>query len=94
MQLGTEFESAWSDERKLNRNPRATDAAHEKSYARVSRIVRLIERTPAHTLAGLRVKARAVAWCHAGVDTISLARNPTTDVRLAQSIVRDLIALR
>lgn len=55
-------------------------------------IVERIEKLRAHTLDGLRVKAKAIKWCHGG-EEIQLAPDmPTTDARIAESILRDLLA--
>jgi hypothetical protein len=60
----------------------------EKAYDEVSPIVDRVLAAPASTLAGLRVRARAAAWCHDGVEAES---DDATDARLAWSIVRDLL---
>lgn len=92
IKLGRQFEQAWSQERQVSRDTTASENAVSKAVAAVRRIVRRIETTPAKSLAGLRVKARAVAWCHGGRRNVSLREKPTTDVRLAQSIIADLLA--
>jgi hypothetical protein len=83
LELGAQLEQAWSDQRRCDT---------KKAYEAVARIVRKIEASPAHSLEGLRVKARAIAWCHAG-EPISFGSNPTMDVRLALSIVDNLMAV-
>jgi transposase InsO family protein len=100
LQLGKELSAAWTAERQTETLLRrdAPAAEFERAYRRTSRIVRKIEKTPAHTLEGLRVKARAVSWCHSG-DKISIktqcanARGDlhTTDLRLMRAIVGDLL---
>lgn len=47
--------------------------------------------TPARTIGGLKVKARVIERCHSG-EEIYLNQEQTTDVRLAQSIIDDLLA--
>jgi hypothetical protein len=64
------------------------DVAAEKSR----QIVEQIERCTATTLGGFRVKALAVQWCWQGEPDIQFGEDQTTDVRLAQSILRDLVA--
>ena len=53
-------------------------------------IVEQIEGCTATTIDGLRVKALAVLWCH-GWNLEELTDHQTTDIRLAQSILRDLL---
>jgi hypothetical protein len=84
IQLGEKLEQAWSHQ--LRRD-------NEAAYVRVAEIVRKIASTPARSLEGMRIKARAIAWCHAGEAPIFLTENPTTDVRIAESIVADLLAI-
>jgi hypothetical protein len=50
-----------------------------------------IERRGVFTWDGLKVKARAVLWCHVGEATIELTEHQTTDVRMAQAIIYDLL---
>jgi hypothetical protein len=50
----------------------------------------MIEQCVATKLDGLRVKAIAVLWCHGGDMDFKFGEE-TTDARLAQSIVRDLL---
>lgn len=67
------------------------EAANDAS----STVVRQIEQLPAHTLEGLRVKARAVMWRWQWekFETLSLTEQQSTDIRLAQAIVRDLVGV-
>lgn len=58
---------------------------------RLSAIEPMIVALPARTVEGMRVKARAACWAMMG-DFDELP-GPTTDVRMARSIVRDLIRL-
>lgn len=48
--------------------------------------------TRAATVDGLRVKARALAWCCHGGPPLDLADQGTTDMRLVESIIGDLLA--
>jgi hypothetical protein len=45
----------------------------------------------AETWEGLQVKAVALSWCHSGEQNLQLTKDQPTDIRLAQSIIRDLI---
>src|SRR5262245_48661073 len=63
----------------------------DAAWAAVAAVVDKIEAIPAHTLEGLRGKARAISWCHSGERPIEFQDDPTTDIRLAQSIVADLL---
>ncbi len=103
LRLGSQLEAAWAEQSRLDRHflsgeakapekDPAGDAAADAAYNRTSRIVNRIEAAQARTIAGLRVKARAIAWCHHGERPVDLMERPTTDVRLAQSIIADLLA--
>jgi hypothetical protein len=50
--------------------------------------------TTATTLAGLRVKALAISWCHCGekFDEESFAGDYTTDTRIICSLLNNLFA--
>jgi hypothetical protein len=62
-----------------------------ESFERLSRIDREIVATEGKTTEGLLVKARAACWARLGdLDPLD---EPTTDRRMALSIVRDLIRL-
>lgn len=65
------------------------DAAWEAAFDHEHEIVSQIEGIPARTLHGLRVKAQALQWCH-GDEPIELHEQQTTDIRLAQQIIRAL----
>jgi hypothetical protein len=58
------------------------------AYDAVSEIVVRISHVTATTIEGLRVKARAAAWCRSGHEPDS---NSTLDERLAWSVVRELL---
>lgn len=92
--LGAELEAAWSVEA-ADAERCETDEELEAVMARAGDIVDRIEHLPASTLAGLKVKARAVSWCNQGEEIDPNRFNPyngaTTDGRLAASIVRDLL---
>lgn len=68
------------------------DEAAEAVTARVNKLARQMLERRAYTLAGLQAKAIAVAYCQFGDDgEIDLSEQQTTDVRLAQSILMDLL---
>jgi hypothetical protein len=72
----------------------AIDQRSELTHEVLERLDRLdseIVATPAHTVAGLRVKARAACWALLG--DIDPCRELTTDKRMALSIVLDLIRI-
>jgi hypothetical protein len=81
---------AWEAERRLyaEGDERWTEAA-DRGAALARQMVEL----RAFTLAGLQAKAIAVAYCQTGDDEteIILDDQQTTDVRLAQSILKDLL---
>lgn len=73
----------------------ALDSQAEAAAKITGDIVKRIEQAQASTIAGLRVKAMALAWCYAG-DDAELDEFPgvgSTDLRLARSILRDLAVL-
>jgi hypothetical protein len=87
IELGAQLDRTWAEQRRLEGSD-----DFENARDRVSRIVDEIEALPAYTMGGLRVKARAIWWCHSGEASISFGElHPTTDLRLAQSIVVDLL---
>lgn len=87
--LGEQLKVAWAEEKRCDPLGRDPDA-FERAYAISDRLVDAIEAVPAQTLAGLQVKALAVAWCY-GSDKIELDGD-TTDVRISSSIIRDLLS--
>ena len=98
--LGRDLDVAWATERETFAafagvdTPEADDLTDAASDA-TSAIVAEIEQLSATTLAGLAVKAKAVSWCHSGepIGPDSMNEQATTDVRLASSMVRDLLQL-
>jgi hypothetical protein len=90
LKIGDDFEQTWRAER-VGLAPRGlTDEQVAAFVDATSAVVDQIEVLPAKTLQGLRIKARAVAWCHDG-DFCGFG--DTTDERLAAQIIRDLLAL-
>ena len=64
----------------------------ETAWRRCQKLVGKIECCRATTLEGLQVKALAVLRCHSGETELDFAdANSTTDLRLARSIVLDLL---
>lgn len=94
LQLGRDFDAAWEAEEAERLIARETDDwdAWEVCYASTEAIARRIETVPATTLAGFRVKARAIQWCY-GDDPVNLVIQDTVDQRIANGIVNDLLAL-
>lgn len=80
--------------RALNRASRQVDydnpAAEAAHYALAHPILEAVIATPAKTVAGLRVKAEALAWCYGGQFWTTKAE--TTADRLLASMLRDLLA--
>ena len=95
-ELAKRFEEAWAAEKAAEHTLKAAQTpADEKpwddAYAVTQKVVNEIEAMQATTLDGLRLKARAVQWCY-GTDVIDLrCDQDTTDLRLATSIVEDLL---
>jgi hypothetical protein len=94
--LGAQLEAAWKRQNEADAQCLAGDG--DESYPAVEAawdvchaIALKIERLRASTIEELRVKARAVLWCHSGEDRIELSEHQTTDIRLAQSILDDLL---
>ena len=58
-------------------------------------VVAKIEQHQAHTLEGLRVKARAIMWRHqwGKFEPFSLGEQQTTDIRFSEAIIRDLVGV-
>jgi hypothetical protein len=101
--LGAEIEAAWKREDELIEAAKDTpeDAPeHGALEAQVDVAGDLIDqllKLRAGSVEALQVKARAIAWCQAGsgeaITIIDPDRKAATDMRLAQSIVEDLLAL-
>lgn len=90
--LGEALDAAWLAEQEDDARYRRTgEWGDEAIFQRCSALVDRIARTPAYTLDGLRVKAKAISWCHSG-ECIDLEPRyeHTTDMRMAHSILRDL----
>lgn len=99
IQLGEAFEAAWRAERgEWLLAECKDDITGEAAYARAcvanhttSAMVDRIMTCRALTLDGLRIKARAVSWCHSGDPIWNGAFGEATDSRLVVSIIRDLL---
>lgn len=106
LRLGKRLDELWAVERLAGEAHRvakdwATDDAFMEAVRLSGEVVDEIEDLTATTLEGLQVKVRACSWCLAGAsfddhtfgDKSILNPGPTTDVRLASSILRDLAAM-
>jgi hypothetical protein len=82
--LGRQFD-------KIVRDLEAGDWADDESFARLDDVEKAILSTQATTEVGLCVKARAACWALLG--DLDPTGEPTTDRRMALSIVRDLIRI-
>ena len=92
IRLGKELEGAWAREFELI-NSKTWGDTYEAAFNASSVIVHQIEEHQAHTLDGLRVKARAVMWCQLGADPnepFCLGEHQTTDIRLTEAIILEL----
>lgn len=99
LRLGQLFEAEWANERDL------WAAAHlhwpgpesdliaeraEQQSDRTSELAKQIAITPARTLEGMRVKARAFVWTRSDEPNEMDMLGETTDCRLAASILMDM----
>ncbi|RTL88101.1 MAG: hypothetical protein EKK29_05850 [Hyphomicrobiales bacterium] len=102
MRLAAILSVAWEHEKDLQ----AKEDKKEKYFAAVAdsgRIVDMMIATPARTLSALRAKAGALHWCQMGRfegicptsrENVCRSSGPaTTDMRLAESILFDLLAI-
>jgi hypothetical protein len=91
--LGREFERFWDAERTTLAF--GTDEVCEKAAAATSKVVQQILAASAQTLDDFKVKARALSWCYAGeeVDFFDDMPDTTTDRRLVESIICDLLRM-
>lgn len=95
---GAEFDRLLQIERDLwnaipDEAPESTWEPAEKAQLEVGKVADRIAHLPAFTPVGYRIKARVVAWCHGTFDgPVSIAnQSSTTDIRIASSIVQDLL---
>lgn len=102
IELGRRLRAAWAAEKATyvkwgDLTVPEADREITAAFDSVLAIVDQIERIPATTLEGVRVKALAVWWCCSGEPfddgTFSFNGSPTTDARLASAIMRDLLAM-
>lgn len=87
--LGRELREAYAIE-KVETEAATTDEELYAATARTAGLCAKILQLPARTLEGLRVKAVAIDVCQAGFDGLG---EDTTDVRLATSLVEDLLEI-
>lgn len=97
LQLGAEFEGRWARETTVYATfeqveTHEADAICDAAYDLTKQIVLQIQDTPARTLAGLKIKARAILWCHSGA-YLSDEEITTTDERIIRTLIDDLIAI-
>jgi hypothetical protein len=94
--LGRELSATWATERSVCKRFEDIDndeanAAVEAAVARTSDVVQRILRQQARTIEGIKVKTSAISWCWGGridFDT------ETTDMKLVQSVLTDLLAMQ
>lgn len=96
LRLGAAMEAAAARERAVWATiGTVDDGTYEAAAGRAAdetfAVIRRIERVPARTVDGLRVKALALAWCRCG-EPLEPDAGETADVRLAYAIARDLLA--
>jgi hypothetical protein len=100
IRLGQELKAVWADY-EAGVAPvekiylQGAEDLFDAAFKKVEAVVDRIEELTATTIEGLRVKALAVSWCHSGESILGeeLSEQNTTDVRLAASIINDLLAL-
>ena len=104
LRMGAELETEWARQTAFFENTHdATDEDAMEAMAPSRNSVQSIQDAKACTLAGLQVKALAIAWCcddrERGIDGIAqfepedLFDLATTDERIAWSIVQDLLRM-
>lgn len=93
--LGAQFERVWAIEKTFweGKLSPATYSLAEDAHASTGDLAEQIVKLRATTMEGLRVKARVVAWCYQGEPSVDLDAR-TTDIRIAESIVHDLLAVQ
>jgi len=96
--LGEELEAAWAAEVAAYEKYRddlslEAEAITEVTYEATAAIVHQIETMQAATIAGLRVKARAIQWCYHDDPVDLVVDQNTTDLRIANSLIADLLAV-
>jgi hypothetical protein len=92
LKAGAEFERLWAIE--VAAKPSGSDgdwSRWDEAYEETRSVVHGIVAIPACSMAGMKIKARAIQWCH-GADILDVGANETTDARLANSLIRDLLA--
>lgn len=101
IQLGEAFEAAWRHENEewalvdgveqtIENEEIICASAHAATRA-TNALVTQIMQCRAVTVQGLRVKARAISWCHAGDPVFADSLGEGTNTMLAASIIRDLL---
>lgn len=98
--LGRRLDQAWSNQKHLDAvysgdGGHEADTAWTAAYDACGGLVCQIEQVPATTIEGLAVKTRAVAWCLSGGPIVAekFGGSTSTDIRIATSILRDILAM-
>jgi len=96
--LGGELEDAIAAEKAIEAAYNAgqyedEDVALDATYASTHAIIDQIVAIPASTIEGLRIKARAIQWCYHDDPVDLVVDQNTTDLRIANSLIADLLAV-
>ena len=96
--LGAELEDAIAAEKAIEAAYNAgqyedEDVALDAAYANTHAIIDQIVAIPASTIEGLRIKARAIQWCYHDDPVDLVVDQNTTDLRIANSLIADLLAV-
>lgn len=92
LELGERLKLSWAHERELDVRPGyVADEEFDEACERSSAIVDRIEKIPAHTVDGLRVKVLAIQWCHGSDESLWLEPHTSTDLRLAAQVIKQLL---
>ena len=87
--LGAELDARWAAERIASKTVES-DEELDRICEHTGAIAHQIAGTPATTLAGYRVKARAISWCHDG-EPVDLGDDSTAH-DFANRLIADLLA--
>lgn len=90
--LGEKLDIAWAKEIEVENARPFDEVTFENAIYASSSIVREIRRYRATRWESLRVKARAVSWCWSG--EVYTGPNGTTDEKLVESILQDLLSIQ
>lgn len=95
-ELTKRFDEAWAAEMAVQHvlttaQTPADEEPWEKANLATQKVVDEIEAFHATTVEGFRLKARAIQWCQADEEVDLRCDQDTTNLRLANSLVRDLL---